>query len=216
MMKAFSLVMLGLAAGLVSSCSTSRETTTARTAVEMALLSESAERVIAKFDDPMGLAGKSFFMDLSEFKATDVEYLNSALRLRLLQMGMSEAKDKETADIVVFPRAGIHAIDDSKFLIGVPEIPVTVPGAGAISTPEIVLFRRIYQRSSSHFGAYAMDAKDSTLELDWGREWGTSFYTRWTILFLLNFRTTDLGAPYKKSKEEKAEQKAAEKAEEKD
>lgn len=181
---------------MTTGCSVARKTTTDRTAVEMALLSSAAERVMNKYEDPAALAGMSFFLDISELKAVDSEYVISALRLDLLKAGLNEAASRDDADLVVRPRTAVHGIDDSEVLLGIPAVPIVIPGAGSVETPELALFKRIYQRATSKFGAYAQRRDDGSLAFNWGEEWGRAFYTRWTILVFINFRTTDLPAPW--------------------
>jgi len=55
------------AAALIAGCSSSRQSTTPRTAIEQALISQSAEFAMAKFADP-NLEGKTFSFDTRSLK----------------------------------------------------------------------------------------------------------------------------------------------------
>jgi hypothetical protein len=199
-----------LIAGLIAGCSTGKTSTTDRTAVELALLSETAELALMRLNEAE-MEGKSFYLDTSEFKAVDQEYIISTLRLRLLDMGMKLSEKREEADVIVYPRSAIANMDETKVLIGIPALPIAIPGIGAVELPELALFKRMHQRAHNKIGVYAIDSKDRSLAFDLDRSSGTRYYTRWTILIVINFRTTDLPVPYTKKTLEEMEERRIEK-----
>jgi hypothetical protein len=187
------LAACALLVASVASCASTRTSTTPRTAIEMALISQSAENTLEKFETD-ALTGKSFAMDDTHFEATDKAFAQSALRLQMLKNGMNETKAEE-AEVSVRPRVAIAAIDDFNFFIGIPSIPLILPGVGAAPTPELAFFKRAKQIGRNRMGAYAVN-KDGSLAHDFGVQATEVYYTHWTILALINFRRTNLEEPY--------------------
>lgn len=180
----------------LSACTTSKVTTTPRSAVEMALMSESAELALLGLRGDLP-TGARFYLDTSEFEAVDEEFVLSTLRLELLRQGLLAVEEREEADVIVIPRTAISAIDENSSLIGIPDLPIPVPGVGVIQTPEIALFKRAKQIGLTRLGYYGLNQGDSSLAFDAGTASGRSTYTRWTVLFMISFRTTNLSEPYR-------------------
>lgn len=208
--QAFALLILVTLFG----CSTGKFTTTERTALERALLSESAEMSLMGLENP-GMRDQAFYLETGEFEAVDEEYIISALRGKLLSFGMKVVDNKEDADLVVYPRSAIANMDESEALIGIPELPMALPGIGAMKLPELALFKRFSQRGHSKIGVYGVEQEENRLAFDLGRSVGSRYYTRWTVLFLITFATTDLPQPYsKRTLEERADKEQEKKREE--
>ena len=188
--------LLVLAAALLGSagCSKLRESTTPRTAVEQALLSQAAEATIGQFDFGE-LRGKSFAMDASDFEAIDSKYILGTLKQRLLESGLKEAKAEE-ADVIVYPRVANAGIDDSSFLLGVPELPIPVPGVGIVKMPEASLLAWKTQRGRNRMAVFAADARTGQLALATETVSSETHYRWITALFVLSFKSTDLSEPF--------------------
>ena len=213
---------------VTTGCFTGTSTTTPRTATEQALLTASAEAAIAKFEEhPIYFYKRFVFASQPtatetisdgdrvsridrygppEFVAYERDFILSELRLRFLRHGMHAVDRREDADVIVYPRAAVAAIDEDKFLIGIPSIPLPIPsgevGGAVIKTPELALFRRNEQIGRARLGVYGVDARDGTLAFDLGIVSENRNYVTWTILTLINFSTTNLEEPYR----EKAKQ----------
>ncbi len=198
----FACLLLALAA---TGCSSFKTTTTARAATEQGLLSTAAERALAGQVAPE-MPYKRVFMDVSEFKGVDSEFALSALRLRLVEQGYRVVAKEDEADLVVYPRSAVAGIDESTFLIGIPALPIPIPGAGVVTTPEIALFKRFKQIGLARLGAYAVDRDARNLVFDMKTSSGKAYHTRWVIL-LVGFNKTDMGEPFRKVKP-KTEEKA--------
>ena len=205
-LRTFVLPILITCLAFLAGCTTTKTSTTARTAVEMALMSESAKRAIDELDDGAVGPYQRFFIDENYFVATDQEYMLSALRRALLNKGLHSVESEEDADIIVQPRIAAAAIDENKGMLGVPSVPAALPGIGAIELPELALYKKFKQQAVNKMGVFAINADDRSLAFDWGEGSGEAYYTRYTVLFLITFRTTDLNEPYRKPKEEKAEE----------
>jgi len=187
---------VALVSMFLSGCHTGKTTTTVRGTVEMALIAESTDRAIAGLAPIDTLPRKAFFDD-SLFAATDKEYVISSLKLDLLTKGVALLPKADDADVVVHPRAAISAIDDSSFLIGIPSIPLPIPGAGVLGTPELAIFKRAKQIGRAKLGTYGVDAKTNKLVFDTGLNSAKAYYTRWVLFQFITWRTTDIEDPYK-------------------
>lgn len=194
--------ILAAAALLLAACTTTSTSTTPRTAVEIALLTEAAEETISKIDPDILYYYQRFLIDTTEFDAYEKSYIINAMRLRFLEHGMHHVTDRAQADVVIYPRSGVSALDESRVFIGIPAIPLPVPSfdgsGGFASTPEVAFFKRDTQVSRSRLGLYGVDGNSGTLAFDLGILSSQRYYTRWTFLGLIGFRTTDLGPPYRK------------------
>ena len=188
---------LAALAGFVAvSCScTMRSTTTARTAIEQALLSQASERSIALMDFK-SLAGKSFVIKEDKWDAVDGKFVLAQLREQLLASGLTAADKEESATLLVYPRSGAHGIDDSEFLLGLPAIPVPIPTVGTLQTPELALFAIKRQRGRDRMGVEVEERKTGVLAKQTDMIATQTRYDRYTILIFFGFHTTDLGKPF--------------------
>jgi hypothetical protein len=175
-------------------CYTSRSTTTARTAVEQALLSQSAESTLAGLEIPAALQGKSYFLVEDQFEATDGKWVVAQVHQKLLAAGL-KAGGKKTADVFVYPSVANAAIDDSRWFLGLPALPIPIPNVGAVTLPELALFKYDTQRGRNRMNVYGHHGSG---ELAFQTATGSTekYFTRWTILLFIAFRTTDLAAPF--------------------
>ena len=219
--KIYALAAIAGLSLAAAGCTTSVSTRTDRTAVEMALISRSAERTVESFTVPADMAGTKFFIKTDEFKAVDQEWSLSQIRRLLLNGGMNEVAEDD-ADVVIIPSAAIAAMDEASFLIGVPSLPIPVPNVGSIKTPEIALLGRQKQMGLTRLGIYAMDKEDGSMAHDFGTESAQNYYSRWTVLFFISFSVTDLDEPHRdrterdaKRAEKRAKELAKEEAKEK-
>ncbi|MBL7134827.1 MAG: hypothetical protein ISS78_12065 [Phycisphaerae bacterium] len=122
-------------------CTTRRVSTTSRTAVEQLLLSTAVDKALAKFDMPM-LKDSKVFVDFTNLKGTDVEYLQVALRARVARQGAILVTKAEDAEYVMEVASGGLAMEDKSSLVGMPSLPM--PQA-PIPVPEMSLFKTIEQ-----------------------------------------------------------------------
>jgi hypothetical protein len=187
---------VGLAAPLLlCACGMDRLTTTQRTVIEQALLSQSAEQAVARLEIPAG-EDRRFFIDAEEFEATGKPHILAALHHRLLLEGYRVAGDRDDADVIVHPRALYAGIDDDRTFVGIPAIPIPVPGVGTMATPEVVIFRLLKQRGRASIAQAAYERESGAREFDQAPVFGEKRYDRWTILIFFHFRTSDLGEPF--------------------
>ncbi len=179
----------------LTGCASTRITTTPRTAVEQALLTRSAADAVDTLDS-IDLENEAFALKLEAFNPLEKEYYQAALTEFLLSSNGRMASPEE-ADIIVVPRSAFAAIDDSKFLIGIPSIQFPVPGtAQAMTLPDLSLFKRESQIGRAHLELFGYRRQDGALAFT-SRAWPAErTYTRWTLLLVMNFRSTNLGEPF--------------------
>ncbi|MCC5875917.1 MAG: hypothetical protein JJU11_06835 [Candidatus Sumerlaeia bacterium] len=187
--------------GILAGCSTTTTSTTPRTAVEIALLTEAGESTVSQMGVDGNIFYNRFYIDVDEYDTYEREYMVSALRRRLLQHGMHSVMTPDEADVIVHARSGVLAIDESRTLIGIPEIPLPIPsadgGGSYIATPELALFRRHVQIARSRLSVYGTETVTNGMAFDMGTATSQRFYTRWVFFAFISFRTTDLGPPYR-------------------
>lgn len=180
---------------ILSGCSTTRTTTTTRTAVEQALLSQTAKQVVDEMDFTP-LAGKSFFIKEEKFEAADGKYVLAALHEHLLESDLRMAAKEEEADVLIYPRVAAAGIDDTSSFIGLPSIPVYIPGAGGVTIPEMSLYKSHRQQGRNRMGVHGQYCANGELAISLPETAKQCYYTRWTLLFIISFRTTDLEKPF--------------------
>lgn len=179
-------------------CMSGRSSTTLRTAVEQALLSQSAEASLEKMQFN-SFAGKTGLIRKDYFCAVDCEYVMGALQRKLLTAGMALAdndKSSATADLIIYPSVAHASIDDSGILIGFPEIPLTIPGMGSMVIPETAFFKYGSQKGLNRMVVYAKDAKTKKMAFTTDIVSSQKYYDRWVLLFIFSFRKTDLLPPH--------------------
>jgi hypothetical protein len=185
---------LGVALLFSSGCAYTRITTTDKTAIEQALMSQS----IAPSIDTIRaghLAGRSFWLDASEVQSPAKDYIVSRIRQRLLLDGLTIAKSQDEADLLLHARTEFSGIDDSNFLLGLPAIPIPI-GASTLSLPELALYKRERQAGRNQIALYGVERETGALGFESLGEPGQQRYTRYTFLIFFNLRTTTLPQPF--------------------
>lgn len=135
------LLLCALVFGVAAGCTTRRFSTTSRTAIEELLLSSAVDKALQKFDMPM-LKDSKVFVDFTNLKGTDIEYLKVALRARAARQGAILVSKPEDADYVMEVANGTLAMEDKTTLVGMPALPM--PQA-PIALPEVPLYKSIEQ-----------------------------------------------------------------------
>lgn len=209
MKKEISRALLLFCCCSFSACSVSRITTTEYTAVEQALISSASKKAVSTLDLPE-INGKKVFVKsvksqvalvstASEIKSghyVHSEYITSLIEQELLRNGAKLAKNEANSDLIVNILIDYAAIDDSNFILGLPSVPVPVPGVGTIQTPEISLFSKHGQYARAGFTLVAIETPSKTLSFERQTKPTESHYSRWSLLLLLGWRTTDLEEPF--------------------
>ena len=173
-------------------CTTWRTSDTPRTALEQLLLSSAADKAISDMNlEP--LAGRSVYLDSTNLKAYDQEYVISTIREKLNAAGVRIKDTKDSAEVIVEARVGGLANDKSEIILGIPSIDVPVPSAGTVSTPELALFKVSTQRGRAKIALFAYQNNDGSHLFSSGTKYGDTFYKRYTIL-VIPFKRTNIPA----------------------
>jgi hypothetical protein len=142
---------------LFAGCGTTRMTDSPRTATEMLLVSQAADKAVAQIDFS-ALAGRSVFVDTApvDRDVIDKGYLVSLIRQQLLADGATLLDDRAKADFIVELRSGGLGTDRHSLLVGTPAVslPSVLPGVPT-SIPEIALIKRNDQRGVAKVAVFA-------------------------------------------------------------
>jgi hypothetical protein len=176
-----------LATAWLAGCTSTKTTTTARTATEQLLLSTATDHALQN----LGLeifAGRRVFLDGTYFDSYDSKYVLGTVRDALSRAGARLVDVATNSEIVVEARSGALAIDESDTIFGIPSIGVPIPLSGTIQTPEIAFYKAERQRSVAKFALVAYtrraDHVYSSGPLD-----GSSFDKHSRVLFVSWHRT---------------------------
>lgn len=174
---AFSGLMLLVATALLSGCTTTRTTDTARTGMEQLLISNAVDQTLNKVALPQ-VAGHKVFVDDKYLEAVDKGYILGSLRQRLLANGAHVVDAKEGSDITMEIFSGGVGTDNVESYMGVPGL--TVPGL-PVEIPEVRLYEKKSQFGTAKLGmiAYATDSGD--MLMDSGRTLARADDSRWSI-----------------------------------
>lgn len=181
--------------GIGTGCQMNRVTTTDKTAIEQGLMSQATERATAKMD-LAALKGKTVFLDVSNAKASNLEYIVDSLKNQLATMDIKTTDSLKTSDAVLIPVIANSAIDDNDFLIGIPSIPIPVPGAGTFSTPELALYKQKKQKGRNRMAIRAENPTDRKVVAMVPYTYGEATFDRYTLLIFIQFRHTDMEDPF--------------------
>ena len=175
----------------VGGCTTIRETDATPTASQELLVTTAADRAVDRLDLQIP-SGTRVFLDTADFEGTNGKYVAGAVKDRLLRQGCLLMSDKAQADTIVEIRAGALSSNEDETLIGMPPIGLPVPIAGAVSLPEIALYKSERRQGLAKIAATAYDAKTGGLVQSTGAQYGTSRKDNWVVLLIFDWSKNDL------------------------
>ena len=172
-MRKIAAVLLILAGGCVSRVVTN----TPRSALEQLVLTAAVDRALEKLELPE-LHGKTLYLDFSNLKGYDAEYVRVASRARFARLASRLVEKPDEADYVVELASGALGTEYKTTLVGMPALPVPQTD---LSAPEVPLFRSteqtgmfkllIFVHTKGRFIAanqyYARADRDETFVLLW-------------------------------------------------
>ena len=94
------------------------------------------------------------------------------------------------------PTIGHSGTDERLFFLGIPSIPIVVPGGGTINTPELVLFKRDALQGEVRAGLFAKERENGALALHLRQDAERRSYVQYKMLFVFGWASTDLLPPY--------------------
>lgn len=145
-------------AAIVSGCTSTKTTNTARTAREQLLLSNAVDTSLGKVD-LSSFAGQKVFIEEKYLDCVDKGYLLGSIRHRAMVSGATLVTKADDADIVLELRAGALGTDSADAFLGTPEIALP----GMLTVPEVRLVSRMRQSATAKIGLVAYDAKTNQL-----------------------------------------------------
>jgi len=135
------IIWTSLLVTFAAGCGTRTFTNTERAAIEQLLLSGAVDNALEKLDIPQ-LAGKKTYLDFTNLKSYDVEYVKAAVRARFAEIGAHLAEDAKQADYVVEISSGALGTEYKSSILGIPSIPI--PNSPT-PFPELALARGVEQ-----------------------------------------------------------------------
>lgn len=181
---------------LAAGCVQTRVTEPARTAVEQLLLTTAADKALE--DARLDLFNhRKVYVDSTYFEAYEEQYALGALRDALSKAGALLAKDADSAEIIIEPRAGALSVDQAKSLIGIPATGVPLPLAGSVNTPEIALYKSEKQFSVAKMALLAYERESREHFTSQGPLIGRAHHHYYTFLGYFKYTSTSL--PEKKA-----------------
>lgn len=152
------LTKLTLLTIVLTGCTATSTSNTARTAKEQLLLSNAVDQSLDKVDF-MPLSGQNVFIEEKYLECVDKTYIVGSVRHRVLKAGGIIAPAADSADVIMELRSGGVGTDTSDAYVGIPEI--TLPGM--LTLPEVRLTQRKSQYGYSKLGMVLYDAKSKSV-----------------------------------------------------
>lgn len=179
--------------GLVTGCTSIRESAPARTAMEQLLISTAVDDAVdqIQLDIP---AGTKIWVDSGNFEGYDQKYAVGAIKDRLLRQGARLMSERADADTVVEIRSGALSVDEDDMLVGMPSMDLPIPLTGNAKTPEIALLKKDKVKGVAKIALTAYGAKTGELASysPSNPVYGFSHRTRWGALFFIGWTSSDV------------------------
>jgi len=129
-------IAIALILVILAGCQTRTATNTPRTAIEQMLLSGAVDAALDKLQIP-GIDGRKVYLDFTNLKAYDVEYIRVATRARFSQLGASLVDAADGADYIVEVASGALGLEYKSSVVGIPPLPM--PNS-PIATPALPFY----------------------------------------------------------------------------
>ncbi len=153
-----------------------KTSTTARTAAEQLLISNSVDQSLNKVDwTPFH--GKSVFVEEKYIDCVDKAYVIGSIRHRVATAGAKLAAAADKSDIILEVRSGGVGTDISDAFVGIPA--VTVPGF--LTLPDIRFVTHQLETGTAKIGLIAYDAKTRKVLGDGGMSLAKSDNSNWYV-----------------------------------
>jgi hypothetical protein len=136
--------------------------------------------------------GKKVFVDASNFDSYDSKYAIGSIRDALSRAGALLVSNPTNSDITIEARSGALSIDAASTLIGVPSAAVPVPLAGAVSIPELALFKSQKQFSVANLALLAYETHGGKHFYSSGPMIGKAHNHYYSIIGFITFTSSDM------------------------
>jgi hypothetical protein len=185
-------ILLAAAALLAGAgCTQTTLTAPARSATEQLLLSTAAERAIASTNLSF-FNGKKVFFDASYFDSYDSKYALGTIRDVLSRAGALLVANLTNSDVIVEARSGVLSIDAASTLVGMPSSGVPVPFAGAVSIPEMAVYKSQKQFSVAKIALLVYETRGGKHVYSSGPMVGRAYNHYYSIIGFINFTSSDI------------------------
>ena len=178
----------GIICLVMTGCSTTKQSNTARTAREQLLISNAVDQALSKIDFS-ALNGQKIFLEEKYLECSDKGYVVSSIRHRAMYNGAEVVGKPEDADIVLELRSGGVGTDMSDSYVGIPEI--VLPGM--MTLPQVKFITRTNQSAIAKIGLMAYDAKSNHLLGSGGVSSALSDDNNWYVLGMGPYQNGTLG-----------------------
>jgi len=168
-----------LLALLLTGCTSTSTSNTARTAKEQMLLSNAMDQSLDKVDFTP-LYGQKVLVEEKYLDCVDKGYLVGSVRHRIMRAGGVLAASADEADVIMELRSGGVGTDTANSFVGLPAI--TLPGM--LTLPEVRLTERKTQHGYSKIGMVVYDAKSKQVLGDGGMSMAQAEDSNWYVLGL--------------------------------
>ena len=140
---------------MVTGCTSSITSNTARTAKEQMLLSDAVEQSLSKVDFSP-LTGQQVYVEEKYLECVDKPFVVGSIRHQVMRSGGRLVAAADTADVIMELRSGGVGTDTSEAFLGTPEIALP----GMLTIPEIRIAERKTQFGYAKLGLVLYDAKN--------------------------------------------------------
>ena len=171
----FSLIIF---ATLLTGCTTTRTSDTARTGMEQLLISNAIDQTLGKTALPPVDSRKVYIEEKYLDGAVDKGYVIAKMRQKLLNHGAMLVDKKEDSEITVELSSGGLGTDNVSSFVGVPGL--TVPGL-PVELPEIRLYEKTSQFGTAKIGVIAYATGNGQLIYDGGTPLARADDSRWSV-----------------------------------
>ncbi len=172
-------------------CATSNMTSPPRSATEQLLLSTAADRALQTANFGI-FANKKIIVDATYYESYDSKYVLGLLRDDLNRAGALLVENRTNADDIIEVRSGAHSVDVSDSLFGIPSTPAPIPLVGAVSLPEVALYKSTKQHALSKVVVLAYARPSGEHFYSSGPLLGKAYNNYYKILLFISWGTTDI------------------------
>jgi hypothetical protein len=191
------------AAFLLGGCTTNKITEPPRTVTEQLLLSTAADHALQTAKLPGIFANRKVFLDATYFDSYDSKYAIGTIRDALSRAGALLQDNATNSDIIIEARSGALSVDSSDRFFGIPKVPIPIPLAGTLETPEVAFYKSHTEKSVAKLALLAFAKASREHVYSSGPLDGKSYDKSHNLLFVSWIRTD---IPEKQKKENQSEQ----------
>ncbi len=188
---AFALAIFTATALLIAGCNTEEITDPPRSATEQLLLSSAADQALAGANLSL-FAGRTVYFDFTYFESYDSKYVEGSIRDAFSRAGALMAQDNKSADVIVEARSGAYSADTNTSFLGIPAIPLPIPGTAEVPViPQLPFYQKQAEVSYAKFALLAFDNKTRAHIYSSGPLDGNAHNT-YKALLLFSWWSTDI------------------------